>query len=93
MDATLVQLLLTETYGAHSTYMTKLANKEKLGICLPKYKFKGFILSALLEIIIDYVNPANDDDENFFSKIEIEDILQHFNNIANTNIYSTLIND
>lgn len=92
MDPVQVQLLMTELYTAHSAYMTKLAKKEKIGNVSTKFKFKGFILSAMLEILIDYLSPSAVDD-NFFTKLEIEDVLQHFNNIANTNIYSTLIND
>ena len=91
MDATQVQLLLTELYTAHSTYMVKLSNKEKLGIADTKFKFKGFILSSLMEIMADYLSPANTTESNFFTTVEIEDIVQHFNNIANTNIYNTSI--
>lgn len=91
MDSLQVQLLMTELYTAHNAYMIKLVNKERLGKQVTKFKFKGVILTAMLEIMIDYLNPANDTEENLFTIVDFEDVLQHFNNIANTNIYNKSI--
>lgn len=74
----------------HSKYMNELAIKDKMGLNLKadnftKSKYKGFLLGVYLHIIEDYFNVVNEQDGNFFTTDEIHDILQHFNNIADTN--------
>ena len=75
---------------AYSDYLNKLALREKIGRSnLTQYKFKAFLLSAYLRILIEYFDntyvPVTVN--NFFDTDEIYDCLQHFNNLAETNIY------
>ena len=75
-------------------YVQKVTLKERLGhtdmFC---NRQKVILLSAYLDIIVDYFNPfitANVEDHsyhenNFFTTDEIRDIMQHINNICNTN--------
>lgn len=78
-----------ELSNAHSAYGKKLANKERLGIDDENYRFKFFLLTAFNDILFDYLSPADDTDENFFTAAEARDILEHFNRIANTTITFT----
>ena len=78
----------------YSNYLNKLALKEKIGrVNLTQYKFKAFLLSAYLRILVEYFNNTSDIEllgytvNNFFDTDEIYDCLQHFNNLAETNIY------
>jgi hypothetical protein len=52
-----------------------------------EYKYKSILLTSYYEILLDYFSPADVDDDNFFDAVEIFDILQHFNNIAESNLY------
>ena len=75
---------------AYSNYLNKLALREKIGRSnLTQYKFKAFLLSAYLRILVEYFDNtyAIVTVNNFFDTNEIYDCLQHFNNLAETNIY------
>ena len=76
---------------AYALYTDKLARRERIGRTgLTDYKFKAFLLSAYIRILVEYFD--NEDVlgyavNNFFDTDEIYDCLQHFNNLAETNIY------
>lgn len=75
---------------AYSNYLNKLALREKIGRDnLTQYKFKAFLLSGYLRILIEYFDNtyAIVTVNNFFDTDEIYDCLQHFNNLAETSIY------
>ena len=72
--------------GCLSDYTTKLAKKERLGIERVEYKFRAFLLTAFYEILLDYLEPADSLDDNFFTAAEARDILEHFNRICDSTI-------
>jgi hypothetical protein len=79
-------------------YADSVILKERLGKTdLFCERQKIMLLSAYLDIIVDYFNPFVSssgsvlyDDHTFFTTSEIRDVMQHVNNICGTNFMLSL---
>lgn len=83
----ITDFLYTVKY-THSEYVHNISMKERIG--LKNYSntlTRIFLAGVDVKILEDYFNTADVDDTNFFDTDEIMDVLQHFNNITNSNIY------
>lgn len=83
-------IFLNELKISLVSYNIKLSNKEKLGADITEYKFRAYLLSQYYKILVDYINVADEEDQNFFTTTEARDCLEHFNKIANSNITYSL---
>jgi hypothetical protein len=81
---------ITDVRTAVAEYGGTLSKKQRLGKpSLFCDKIKLMLLSGYLDCICDYFlqypNDIDPDSTNFFTKDEIRDIMQHINNICDTN--------
>lgn len=79
------------TLEAYVDYGVKLANYQKLGeknIECNKFKFR--LLNYFIRILIDFFDGDDYTLHNFFTVSEINDVMQHVNNITNTNYWVDL---
>jgi len=81
---------ITSVRTAVADFGNDLAKKQKLGrsdiVC---EKQNLVLLSGYLDTIVDYFlqypDDVDPDETNFFTKVEIRDVMQHINNICKTN--------
>lgn len=66
--------------------INRLATRSRLGNQIELLNLKAFLLTAYYEIILDYYDVADNVDTNFFNSVELWDVVQHFNNIAGSNL-------
>jgi hypothetical protein len=77
--------------NSYTEYVANVANKDLIGSKnLSELKIKVSLLTAFLEIIEDYFEDTTINDDNFFTIQEIQDCIQHFNNICGTVHYIDL---
>ena len=67
-------------YGAKLARFQKLGRKE-----LECYKFKFRLLNHFVRVLVDYLDSDDYENVNFFTVSEINDIIQHINNITGSN--------
>ena len=84
-----IDTYITDIRSAVADYGNKLAIKQKLGhqdIYCDKVKL--MLLSGFLDCVYDYFLQYPDDTDpditNFFTTVEIRDVMQHLNNIMGT---------
>jgi len=79
-------------YSSYSSLAKNIADRAKLNnsFDVQSDKIKLILLCAYIEIVEDYFNtedytsPYSYESNNFFTTIEIKDIIQHINNICKT---------
>lgn len=69
-------------------WLYKYSKKELLGIeNVHIYYVDSALIQAFIEILEEYFKETVDSDANFFTVTEIYDIIQHLNNLLNTEYY------
>ena len=77
--------------SAFSDYGSNLANAQRLGRTdIDCYNMKFRILKYLIRIMVDYFDSSDYENINFFTPAEARDVMQHINNICNTNYMISL---
>jgi hypothetical protein len=72
----------------YSQKVNSTANQELMGVKLVNLrKVEDALLTAYIEIIESYFDVEVTGDDNFFTIEEAKDIMQHINNLLNTNYW------
>lgn len=93
MSATVSEIdaYIYEIYSSFAECGAKLAKYQKLGAKeLECNKFKFRLLQHFVRIISDYFDSDDYTANNFFTTDEINDVMQHINNILNSNYWVEL---
>jgi len=86
-----IQDYLVNVYAGFAEYGAKLAKYQKLGAKeLECNKLKFRLLQHFVRIISDYFDSDDYTTNNFFTVSEINDVMQHVNNILNSSYWVDL---
>jgi hypothetical protein len=81
-----IDAYIRDIRDAYTTFGDVLSRKQRLGRRdVYRDKVKLMLLSGFLDCISDYFLQDPYEDYNFFTAAEIRDIMQHINNICDTN--------
>ena len=83
--STEVEQYLTNVRNAFSDYGSNVSNASRLGRTdVHSYQLKFRVLKYLVRIVIEYFSVVDYENDNLFTTDEIRDVMQHINNICNT---------